>query len=228
MRSVRFVLTLLLSGLVFLVAGIALSIVPANAASERDGGSPYRYTDHPQRASTGRVMPVYIDSDFDAAQRERILLAIKQWNHVLNGFVQLRAQPLPRNASPSLQQAARSGAWIVARVDSRHPVARRPEAQQALALTVGGSGGGYIYVIGDRFGLRDMTGVMMHEIGHALGAGHDESGHLMAPVYNPANGCCIDRGSVAMVAQAQRLPLNQLNWCVGPGLDQREARSRYR
>jgi hypothetical protein len=41
----------------------------------------------------------------------------------------------------------------------------------------------------------------------------------MAPVYDRNNGHCIDRAAAAMVASAQRLPLNQLNWCVGPGLD---------
>ena len=48
----------------------------------------------------------------------------------------------------------------------------------------------------------------------------------MAPVYDLSNGHCIDRGAVAMVAAAQRLPLSQLNWCVGPGLDDGRARSR--
>src|SRR5260370_999653 len=61
--------------------------------------------------------------------------------------------------------------------------------------------------------------VTLHELGHVLGAGHDPHGPLMAPVYDRSNGHCIDRGAVAMVASAQHLPLNQLNWCVGPGLD---------
>ncbi len=83
-------------------------------------------------------------------------------------------------------------------------------------------------MISDHFGVRDLTGVMMHELGHALGAGHDDSagGHLMASYYNPANGRCIDRGAAAMVAQAQRLRVNQLNWCVGPGDRYEAARSR--
>jgi hypothetical protein len=96
-------------------------------------------------------------------------------------------------------------------------MARQGEGVNALAVTVGGQGG-FVYVISDRLGQRDLTGVIMHEFGHVLGAGHDGYG-LMAPVYNAAMGRCIDHDAVTLVAQAQRLPLNQLNWCVGPGLD---------
>jgi hypothetical protein len=100
----------------------------------------------------------------------------------------------------------------VAKVDSSHPITRQGEGRQALAVTVGGSGGGFVYVIGDRIGGRDLTGVVMHEFGHVLGAGHDGHG-LMAPVYNANNGRCIDRDAAVLVANAQRLPLAQMNWC---------------
>ena len=35
-------------------------------------------------------------------------------------------------------------------------------------MTVGGRGGGFVYVIADRFGTRDLTAVMLHELGHVL------------------------------------------------------------
>lgn len=234
MRLARLVASLVISGLALLVMGIVLSFTAAraaNSAAPRDYGrnyntSAYRYTDKPAPAAAAgsRTLTLYVDRDFDPAERERIGLALQQWNHVLNGLVRLRPTLLPPDpSSQTLAQIRRSGAWIVAKVDSRHPAGRE---RTALAMTVGGRGGEFVYVIADRFATRDLTAVLLHELGHVLGAGHDPHGHLMAPVYDRSNGHCIDRGAAAMVASAQHLPLNQLNWCVGPGLDDGRTSSR--
>jgi Zn-dependent protease with chaperone function len=219
-RLTRLVTVLMASGLALLALAVALSLMTAAAATgeQRYATSSYRYTDKPSAAAmTARTLTLYVDGDFDGAERERLGLAVRQWNHVLNGFVRLRPVVLPADASDgALAQLRRQGAWIVAKVDSRHPAARD---RSALAVTMGNRGSGFVYVIADRFAMRDLTAVMLHEVGHVLGAGHDPHGHLMAPVYDRDNGHCIDRAAVAMVASAQRLPLNQLNWCVGPGLD---------
>ncbi len=206
-----------------LLVALLLSVQPANATpgserSDADAGVPlYGYTSHAFRASVGRTLNMYVDREFSPSEQDRIVSAIRQWNYVLNGFVQIRARLLPQEASPRLIAGIRqSGGWIVARVDSRHPVAHQGEGRHALALTIGTSYSGVVYVISDRIGRRDLTGVVMHEFGHVLGAGHDAAG-LMAPVYSAEGSRCIDRAAVAMVANAQRLPLQYLNWCVGPG-----------
>lgn len=212
MRLPRLIAMLLASGLALLAAAILLSAVPANAATM--GG--WRYTDRAAPATAGRSIELYVDRDFDDYERGRIVAAMRQWNYVLNGFVRFHARTLPDNPTRELlSRIRRSGGWVVARVDSRHPMARQGEGVNALAVTAGGNGG-FVYVIGDRIGQRDLTGVIMHEFGHVLGAGHGGHG-LMAPVYNPAMGRCIDREAVALVAAVHRLPLDRLNWCVGPG-----------
>ena len=219
MRLPRLITMLLAGGVTLLVAGIFLSAIPASAATEmtafptNDG---WHYTNRATPASTGKVLDLYVDRDFDERERQHIVSAMRQWNYVLNGLVQFRARMLPDEPTQNLlAQIRRSGGWVVARVDSRHGVAQQGEGKQALAVTTGGRGG-FVYVISDRLGNRDLTGVVMHEFGHVLGAGHDGTG-LMAPVYNVAMARCIDYDAVALVARAQRLSMNQLNWCVGPG-----------
>lgn len=219
MRVARLIAVLLASGFALLAAAILLSALPASAATERDrasGDNGYQYTAHASRASTGRTVALYVDREFDEYERQRIVSAMRQWNYVLNGYVTFTARLLPEDPSrQEIAQLRRSGGWIVAKVDSTHPITRQGEGRHALAVTVGGSGGGFVYVIDDRIGRRDLTGVVMHEFGHVLGAGHDGYG-LMAPVYNPNTGHCIDRDAAALVANAQRLPLSQMNWCEVP------------
>src|SRR6202008_438167 len=120
-RLGRLTAVLFAGGLGLLVAAILLSTLPAKAATERDrgsGDSGYQYTDHPSRVSTGRTVALYIDRDFDAPERQRIVSAMRQWNYVLNGFVRFAARLLPEDVSSSeIAQIRRSGGWIVAKVD---------------------------------------------------------------------------------------------------------------
>ncbi len=186
---------------------------------------PVQYTDHAQPASTGRSITLLIDGDFPDAQRRAIVSAFRQWNYVLNGYLRFEAHTLPQNTtSADIARYRHDGAWIVVAVDSRHPIAQKGEGLHALAVTVGNGHDGFVYVIEDRLGGRDLAGVIMHEFGHVLGAGHDQAG-LMAPVYNAAAARCIDHEAVAMVATVQRLPLRRLNWCEPAGYDQRQPRS---
>jgi hypothetical protein len=219
-RLARLIAVLLGGGFALLVVAVFLSCLPAAAASgpDDDGGpSAYGYTDHPSDASAPRILDLYVDRDFDDHERQRILMAVKQWNYALNGFVRFRASLLPADVPQAMiAEIKRRGGWIVARIDSRHPIAHQGEGLHALAVTVGNGHTGFVYVIEDRVGGRDLTGVVMHEFGHVLGAGHDSAG-LMAPVYNPAGARCIDRDAMAMVANAERLPMSQLNWCEAPG-----------
>ncbi len=223
MRLGRVIAALLVGGLVLLAVGLALYSYPADAQSRTAALAPADYTDRPARAATGRILNFYVDHDFDSRERDRIVSALRQWNHVLNGMIRLEAKLLPQDVSVAdLQRLKRSGGWLVLRVDSRHRIAHSGEGKDALAVTVGGSGGGVVYVISDRLGGRDLSGVMMHEFGHVLGAGHGQHG-LMAPVYSLDGARCIDYAAAGLVAQAQRLPLAGMNWCEGLGRERMPA-----
>jgi hypothetical protein len=221
MRLARLVAGLVLSGPALLAVDVVLPVAAARAAPGPKTYDPsaYRYTDNPVPAAVRtHVIAVYIGQDFEPVERERIGSALQQWNHVLNGFLLFRAMLLPNDPSER-NMVRRSGGWIIAKVYSRHPAARSPSALGLTVGSLGGPGGGYVYIIADRVGVGDLTAVVLHELGHVLGAGHDPHGHLMAPLFDHTNGHCIDRRAVAMVAAAQHLPLGLLNWCTGPGLD---------
>jgi hypothetical protein len=92
----RLLTSLVISGVALLATGLVLSVTPARATvrtplPEYDT-SEFRYTDKSAAAATvGRTMDIYIVEDqFDAAERERIGLALQQWNHALNGYVRFR------------------------------------------------------------------------------------------------------------------------------------------
>jgi hypothetical protein len=101
-RLTRLVTVLMASGLALLALAIALSLMSASAApgEPRYATSAYRYTDRPSAAAAMavRTLTVYVDGHFDSAERERIALALRQWNHVLNGFMHLRPALLPADA----------------------------------------------------------------------------------------------------------------------------------
>lgn len=222
MKFARLIAVLLGSGFALLVVALFLSTLPANAAGrdsaleQNDNPSAFGYTDHESNATSPRILDLYIDRDFDDRERARILFAVKQWNYALNGYVHFRTSLLPADIPPSMTaQIKRQGGWIVARVDSRHPIAQHGEGLHALAVTAGNHQTGFVYVISDRVGSRDLAGIVMHEFGHVLGAGHDSAG-LMAPVYNAAGGRCIDHEAMAMIANVQHLPIAELNWCSPP------------
>ena len=113
MRLGRVIAALLVGGLVLLAVGLALYSYPADAQSRTAALAPADYTDRPARAATGRILNFYVDHDFDSRERDRIVSALRQWNHVLNGMIRLEAKLLPQGVSVAdLQRLKRSGGWL--------------------------------------------------------------------------------------------------------------------
>jgi hypothetical protein len=217
-------MTKIFSLLPIALAGLCFQAATADAApatGPRDQQQ-LRYTSiAPVRpAKAVEVIPVRIDVQFNAGERAKIVEAVRHWNHALNGQVRLDVATQPYNVNaPSNSAGAAPTArntWTVARVSGTgvSPIpGRGPQLgtlAQAQELT---NGGGMVVVFADKIGQRDLAQIMLHELGHVLGLGHENAGRLMSPHYAGNAQQCIDKGAMQAVAQIKRLTFQALNWC---------------
>jgi hypothetical protein len=165
------------------------------------------YTTH-RAAPVGKpeVVRLRLDDAFVPFERAKILFAVNEWNHVLNGYVRLDIVSRPG--------AGLAQAWSILPARGTGPARGSSEA---LAVTQPlPPGGGLVIVFVDRLGSRDLGGVLLHELGHVLGLGHDPRGLLMSARYSADNQQCIDRAAAEAIASYRRLPVAVLNWCEPP------------
>jgi hypothetical protein len=186
----------------YLVTSIGSS-VPEEAANLREG-EPH-YTAHHAVAAKPEIVRIAIDDQFDMYQRAKILRAVNEWNHVLNGFVRLDINPA----------ADKEPVWIIVPVrGGRPPPVSGMIVGHALAATQAVEPlGGVVIVYVDRVRGYDLASVMRHEFGHVLGLGHDPNGRLMSSRYTASRQQCIDRAAAEAVAASRTLPPAALNWC---------------
>ena len=163
------------------------------------------YTSHRSAAAKLEIVRIAIDDQFDMYQRAKILRAVNEWNHVLNGFVRFDI------ASAADHQQV----WLIAPVrGGRPPPAGGMIVGHALAATQAVEPiGGVVIVYVDRVRGYDLASVMRHELGHVLGLGHDPNGRLMSSRYTMSRQQCIDRAAAEAVAANRTLPPAALNWC---------------
>mgnify|MGYP001793909884 CR=1 FL=1 len=142
-----------------------------------------KYANAPAPAEPQRIVPVRIDHNFNLYERAKIFRAVNEWNHVLNGYVRLDVSPEAYDASVALTAGvARPDGWAIVKTDSRDPMMGNSTMKRTLAITMG-TRKAVILVVADRIGSRDLSGILMHEFGHARGAGHDSNSALMHPYY---------------------------------------------
>lgn len=165
-----------------------------------------------------RVIPIWVDGTFGEADKLAIDDSVNQWNYALNGYVRLEVRSTTFNMSTGdILDALKYDGWLILKVNSTHPkvlLLDGPQPAIHRTLAWADSIGGYrIFVIRDRIPNEWMAGVMLHEMGHLLGAPHD-SVYLMQPTFNWAEYRCVDYQALKLVAEYQHLNVEDLNYCV--------------
>lgn len=205
------ILSLLLSSLCGCVEESSSLLTAAPGASsatsdvESERGIALRYTSNPTAAVMPEKIALNIMGPFSTAERAKILRAVNEWNVALNGFVRFEIVSDDKDVTSKASMH-----WVV----SASHGGQSTGLPTALAATYPATDiGGLMVIHVDRIGRRDLGGVVMHELGHVLGLGHDPEGHLMAALYHPSHKQCVDRSAAEAVAAKRNLPLAQLNWC---------------
>lgn len=194
------------------------------------------YIRNPSNVGVYKVIPVYIDVTFGEGDKVAIDDAVNQWNYVLNGYMELKVVTHQFDMELNLiREAARNNGILIMKVYSNNPIV--PTLTSGMYTLNSGAvpiawvnerGGGKMYLIRDRLENTDVLPVSLHELGHALGAGHEELLdenvlRLMYPYYYKRyNYSCIDKNAMKKVAEYQNLPWKGLNYCEKLDNSQRE------
>jgi hypothetical protein len=184
-----------------------------------------RYSNRPAYRGTTEVITVRIDQKFAANDRIRILRAIKEWNHALNGHIRFEVSAVPFGAPAAAPVFASAVAgptanpkdWVIVHAPGRGPN-RGTRGSTVLAITQPIPSGGLMLLYADAVGDADLGNVVLHELGHALGLGHDPLALLMSTSYRGDDQGCVDEGTVKALAALKGLPIDDLNWCALPSV----------
>jgi len=202
------------------ILSLLLCISCLSCSPLRTGAFAYVNSSHNREETVSKVKKIYIDNAFGEADLLSIQDAIDQWTYALNGYMvfDIRSfDPVGGSLVPR-EEAARGDAWLFMKIDSSNYILaqhdNRPAGMVALAFC-DYVGGNLMYVVRDRIDNDQVRGIVMHEMGHLLGAKHvNEDADLMAPSYDNINAQCIDRTTLMQIAKTQGFPFQNMNYCI--------------
>lgn len=179
------------------------------------------YTNRPVYSGRSEVTTIRIDHQFEPSEQFKVLRAIEEWNHVLNGHVRFEVSAVAFGAAasqpaPAVPAATGSSTnWVIAHAPGRGQ--DRGSTGDILAVTQRLPGGGALMILyDDAIGGADLGNIVLHELGHALGLEHDPATRLMSANYLTDRQGCIDEATVKALAALRGLPIDELNWCSLP------------
>lgn len=203
-------------GLIILIIGIFLNGCGAGVFGESHDLGRYQYTRR-ESFGMGRTIEVMVDHNYGNADRVEIGKAIEQWNYVLNGQIKLEVidWEYQWELDGGLRESKRligEGGFIIFMDYGEDAAVRAQASGDGLLGWVDHIPGHILHIVRDRMKNDDLKEIVMHEMGHLLGANH-QGIDLMNKWYTPAHYQCIDLGTIKEISQVQGLNLKYLNYC---------------
>jgi hypothetical protein len=159
-----------------------------------------------------------LDERFNPDEIAAIERAIFAWNESLNGQMRLEV------ADPHYHIGEAEPGLLIIKTSQKEKIANSEDVLTALGWTTFWRS--RIYLVVDRLIVRDsergietpwrmqdIKEIMMHELGHAMGAEHINYHGLMRDNYDEADYACIDLPTISQVAKHHRLDLSKMKWC---------------
>lgn len=179
--------------------------------------SPEKYHTH------YKDIQLYVDKDMNMNGRKQLEAAVNEFNYVLNGSMRFDV------ATWTLDPNSDAGKAIEENVQTTHQgivvlwlnhddpaLASSDIGEGTLAFVNGIGNANLLVVIADRIGSRNLRVILLHELGHAIGAMHVNGPSLMNPYYGPDQLPCVDATTATQIAGYQHIPLDTINYCSSP------------
>jgi hypothetical protein len=164
-----------------------------------------------------KTVTIWIDEGIVASDTVLIKAAITEWNYALNGYIKLNVNPVPFSESRhDFREIYLAGDWLISSISGydklTHERDKRLKRGTWVLAFVDEIGGNRINLVMDRVSNNQITGLILHEVGHLLGSKHVGT-NLMYYMFNSSGYICIDYDTIEGVARAQHLRAGNLNYC---------------